>query len=74
MSALVPVTDDHEMIVAPDMDALGGFHGRVYVLLKNGKRWMKVPARIEHWEDPATRGIHIVVEHFAIRDAEEWHL
>jgi hypothetical protein len=71
MKDLVPVSDDHELIVMPNIEH-GGFHGKVFVLMKNGRRWMKVPATIVSWRAADTNDIHFRVSDLDTMLAEEW--
>ena len=71
MDSIVPVTDEQDIIVMPRFEA--GWHGRCWLILKNGNRRMKVPASIKTWQAPETGDIHFIVSQMDVVHAEEWY-
>lgn len=72
MDSLVPVTDEQDVIVVPQFEA--GFHGRCWLIMRDGRRMLKVPARItEGWKAADNGDIHFVVSDIDIIHAEEWN-
>lgn len=45
---------------------------KCFVIFREGRKMVKVPARLRNWEDPSTGNMHFEVEQIGYLQAEEW--